>query len=340
LIEDVTDPIVITDLDGLILDANPAAARFGNVTREQLIGKPLTLDLAPPGWRALHVALPAARENADLHQALDTRADNRDLSLDLYTRRIAYRGQPAIQWLVHDRTEQRDLERARDEQIYMIVHDLRNPLGNVLSSLELLRESLKDPNLTPAPMSLVNIALRSSRRISLLVESLMDMTRMEAGQYTLNTATARLDTLIERAVDFVKPTAERKHIPLLIELEPSLPLVLIDVNMIERVVVNLLDNACKFVSPGQKVTVGARRGPGNEVEIFVRDEGPGIAPEDRPKLFQKFSRGTTIAGQSPGTGLGLAFCKMAVEAHGGAIRVESEPGKGSTFTLTLQAETA
>jgi len=339
LIEDATDPIVITDLDGLILHANPAAASFANLSRDELPGKPLGFDRVAPGLRALNAVLPAARQNEEVHQLLDARSGHHDLKLDVHVRRILYQGRPALQWLVVDRAELLELERARDEQVYMIVHDLRNPLGNILSSLELLRESLKDPNMTPAPGSLVNIALRSSRRISLLVESLMDMTRMEAGQFTLNTITARIDALIGHAVDFVKPTADRKHIPLIMDIEPNLPPVLVDVNMIERVVVNLLDNACKFVAPGQKVTVGARRGQGNEVELFVRDEGPGIAPEDRPRLFQKFSRGAALGTQSPGTGLGLAFCKMAVETHGGRIFVDSEPGKGSTFTFTLQAET-
>ena len=220
----------------------------------------------------------------------------------------------------------------------MIVNDLRNPLGNIISSMELLKDSIGDPNLTPSPAALVNIALRSSRRISLLIESLMDMTRMEAGHFTLSTATARLDTLIERAVDFVKPTADRKSIPLTIKIQPNLPPVLIDVNMIERVVVNLLDNAAKFVTPGQAVEISAVRSGPNEVAISVRDEGPGITPEDRPRLFQKFSRGTAVTGQTPGTGLGLAFCKLAVEAHGGRIRVDSQPGKGSTFTFSLPVE--
>jgi signal transduction histidine kinase len=249
-----------------------------------------------------------------------------------------YHGQPAIRWLVHDRTALQELERVRDEQIYMIVHDVRNPLGNIISSLELLKDSLQDPTMTPAPGALVNIALRSSRRISLLIESLMDMTRMEAGQFTLSTTAARLDALIEHAVEFVKPTADRKHIPLSVEIAPNLPPVLINVNMIERVVVNLLDNACKFVAPGQAVTISARLGTGADVHISVHDEGSGIPPEDQHRIFEKFSRDAGIGGQTPGTGLGLAFCKLAVETHGGRIWVESEVGKGSTFTFTLPIE--
>jgi signal transduction histidine kinase len=307
------------------------------VARENLIGKPLDGDRAPPDLHALKPALPAARRQPDLRQIVPARTGQPDRRLDLHARHIIYAGRPAIQWLIRDQTAPFEADAALDDQVYMIVHDLRNPLSNVISSLELLKDSLRDPNVTPAPGALVSIALRSSRRISLLVESLMDMTRMEAGRFTLTTTAARLDTLVERAVDFVKPMADRKRIPLSIDLAPNLPPVLVDVNMIERVIVNLLDNACKFVMPGQAVHVRARR-VDHEVLISVRDDGPGISPEDKLRLFQKFSRGATMTGQATGTGLGLAFCKMAIEAHGGQIDVESEPGKGSTFTFTLPVE--
>ena len=338
LVEDSVVPILITDFEGKVLRANAAAARLGGVAKEALVGEALNSSRLSIGLRALQTVLPAARQNPELRERLETRWGNRTLSLDLHTRHTLLDGQPAIRWLVTDQTALQELERVRDEQVYMIVHDVRNPLGNIISSLELLKDSLQDPTMTPAPGALVNIALRSSRRISLLVESLMDMTRMEAGQFTLTTTTARLDTLIEHAVDFVKPTADRKRVPLRTEIEPNLPPVLINVNMIERVVVNLLDNACKFVAPGQAVTISARLGDGADVYISVHDDGPGILPEDQRRIFEKFSRGAGVGGQTPGTGLGLAFCKLAVETHGGRIWVESEIGRGSTFTFTLPIE--
>ena len=330
--------VVITDLDGMIIDANPRAGQLIGRSREALIGQSLSSGQLPLVMQSLRPILEMVRQADDAQQTLDLRIGDKDVRVDVYARQSILSGQPALQWLIHDQTEHLALERARDEQMYMIVHDVRNPLGNIISSMDLLKESIGDPNLTPSPIALVNIAQRSAKRISLLIESLMDMTRMEAGRFTLTTATARLDTLIERAVEFVKPTADRKHIPLSVEIEPDLPPVLIDVNMIERVVVNLLDNACKFASAGRAVGISARHAGPDEVAIAVRDEGPGIAAEDRSRLFQKFSRGSRVGGQTPGTGLGLAFCKMAVEAHGGRISVESELGKGSRFTFTLPVE--
>lgn len=337
LFEDAASPIVITDRAGVVLDMNPRAGQFTGAAKEAVVGRLLDSDTLPPTLHGLSALLPAARHTAELRHTLELSVAGKTISLDLRIRHIDHHGQPAIQWLIHDETDPLALDRARDEQLYMIVHDLRNPLSNIISSLELLRESVRTPSATSVPNALVNIALRSSRRIALLVESLLDMTRMEAGQFTLATTTARLDMLIERAVDFVKPAADRKHIPLEVDLDPALPPVLIDENMIERVIVNLLDNACKFVSPSQAVRVSARRAD-HEVRISVHDEGPGIAAEDRARLFQKFSRGLSLSGHATGTGLGLAFCKMAVEAHGGQISLDSELGKGSTFTFTLPAE--
>ncbi len=337
LFEDSVIPIVITDREGVVIDANLRARQFAGSAKENLLGKPLGSDRMPAVLRGLWSALPAARRATQLRQTLRVNVDGKQVDLDLRTRHIHLDGHPAIQWLIDHHAEPHDPDRARDDQMYMIVHDLRNPLSNVISSLELLREATRDPSAAPAPAALVNIALRSSRRISHLVESLMDMTRMEAGQFTLSTTTARLGTLIERAVDFVKPMADRKRVPLSVDIASGLPPVLIDVNMIERVVVNLLDNACKFSGSGRPVRISAQRAQ-DEILVSVRDEGPGISPEDLPRLFQKFSRGIHIGGQTPGTGLGLAFCKLAVEAHGGQISVDSEPGRGSTFTFTLPVE--
>jgi PAS domain S-box-containing protein len=337
LFEDSAGPIVLTDRAGVVIDVNSRACQYVGATRQALVGKSLASDALPHTLHSLANLLSEAAGSPATQRTLHLKAGGKEIVVEVRTQHVEYGGQPSIQWQLHDQTDQRMLDRARDEQIYMIVHDLRNPLSNVISSLELLHDSLRNPSTTPAPVALTNIALRSSRRISLLVESLLDMTRMEAGQFTLATTTARLDTLVERAVDFVKPAADRKRIPITVHIDPDLPPVLIDVNMIERVIVNLLDNACKFVSPGQAVSVSVMRGD-REVRVSVRDEGPGIAPEDRPRLFQKFSRGSSASSQTSGTGLGLAFCKMAVVAHGGQIGVESELGKGSTFTFTLPVE--
>lgn len=335
LFESVNDPIVLTDLNGVVIALNARAARFLGMSRAELLGESLDSDWVPPTLRGLLAMLPAARQNDEVDQTLEVRSGDQDIKLTCRTRHITYGGDTVIQWLIQDQNQIVDLE-TQDEHIYMIVHDLKNPLSNVISSLELIVDTMEDPGNEQSLEDLVNIALRSSRRMELLVELLLDLKRIESGGFNLTTTTARLHTVLMRAVDYIKPSADRKNIPLSVNIASDLPLVLIDVNMIERVVVNLLENACKFVSSGQAVELSARRVNGNHVEITVRDEGPGIAPEDRPRLFQKFSRGSA-AEKTQGSGLGLFFCKLAVEAHGGQIDVQSDgvPGHGTTFTVWL-----
>lgn len=334
LFEQTRDALVLTDLHGALLAINPAAVRLMRVSPNVVLGRRLDSEGTPTSLRSLLALLPVAREKTHATHTVEVRSGGQTLKLACDTQHVLHAGQTAIQWLVHDQSQDRS---AQEDQIYMIVHDLRNPLSNVISSLELLNESTRTADGQQSLSSLVTIALRSSRRIQLLVESLLDVRRMEAGGFSLITTTARLDGLLERAVEFVRLNAERKNIPLAVHIDADLPPVLIDTSMIERVVVNLLDNACKFAQNGQAVEMRARRVDAKWVEIAVRDEGPGITPEDRATLFQKFNRGSN-ADNTPGSGLGLVFCKFAVEAHGGRITVDSEVGRGSTFAFVLPVE--
>jgi signal transduction histidine kinase len=144
---------------------------------------------------------------------------------------------------------------------------------------------------------------------------------------------ASIGALIAEAVEEIYPTAEAKGQLLRMELPPRLPTLEIDVDMIRRVLINLLENAIKYTRGGDQITVKAASEDG-EVVVSVADSGPGIPAEDLDKIFDKFTR-VTSDDRPKGLGLGLAFCRMAVEAHGGKIWVESEEGKGSTFFFTL-----
>jgi signal transduction histidine kinase len=181
--------------------------------------------------------------------------------------------------------------------------------------------------------SILSIALRSSRRLSRLVESLLDVGQLEAGKAVLHRSTAPIRSLIAEAVEEVHPIAENKGHALQFQLPPDLPQVEMDVDMIRRVLINLLENAIKYTRAGGKITASANRSNG-QVTVSVSDTGPGIPARAQVHIFDKFTR-VQEEGRPKGLGLGLAFCRLAVEAHGGRIWVESEEGKGSTFSFSL-----
>jgi signal transduction histidine kinase len=208
---------------------------------------------------------------------------------------------------------------------------LRSPIGNIISSLEVLQATIMDDDETI--QSVLSIAMRSSRRASRLVESLLDLDRLETNRAVLNMSQASIGALVAEAVEEIHPTAEAKGQLLRMELAPKLPTLEIDVDMIRRVLINLLENAIKYTRSGDQITVKADARDG-ELIISVADSGPGIPAEDLDKIFDKFTR-VTKDDRPKGLGLGLAFCRLAVEAHGGKIWVESEEGKGSTFSFTL-----
>jgi signal transduction histidine kinase len=232
---------------------------------------------------------------------------------------------------------QRELEVLRENLTHMIVHDLRSPVGTISNCLQLLERLLEDIESDQADQ-LVDIASRATRRLLNLVDSLLDISRLEAGQELTHLRPVSVQTLIQSAVDQLALYAQRKQMRLHVECPDNLPVVMADSGMLERVFVNLLSNAIKFTPAGGEVSIRAKV-KGDLLYVRVRDTGPGIPPEFRKQVFDKFARARDHEGMS-GFGLGLAFCRMAVEAHGGHIWVESSSKQGSTFIFTLPLNSA
>jgi len=211
------------------------------------------------------------------------------------------------------------------------VHDLRSPLGNIVSSLDVLQATMPRDDEVVVPV--LAIAFRSSQRLSRLIDSLLDLRRLEAGQAVLHKEPASINALIAEAADQVHPVAEGKAILLRMEVPPRLPTLAMDADMIRRVLINLMENAVKYSDTAGTIVVNARV-EDQKVIVGVKDTGPGIPPSDQARIFQKFARVHQL-GSPKGLGLGLAFCKLAVEAHGGRIWVDSQVGQGATFHFTL-----
>lgn len=331
LFEDNVDSILISDLAGQVTDANKRAESFLGYNAEQMLELSI-FSLHEPNPN--HV--PDDLTELDPSQTISYDSHVRDhrgrmLPVEVHVKRMALGPGGFIQWIMRDISERLELAELRTDMTSMIFHDLRSPLGNIISSLEVLQSSFDDEDETI--QSVLSIASRSSRRASRLVESLLDLDRLEAEKAVLNKTEASIGGLIAEAVEEIHPTAEARGQFLRMNLAPRLPPVSMDVDMIRRVLINLLENAVKYTRAGDHIDVSAKKAD-DHLAVSVRDNGPGISEKDRDRIFDKFFR---LSGDSrpKGLGLGLAFCRLAVEAHGGKIWVDSEEGQGSTFTFTL-----
>jgi PAS domain S-box-containing protein len=332
LFEDSIDPIIITDLKGVVSDANRKACEFFDYPHDELIGQRVTtVHRTGTGWLGTDRFRDLQGGQEITYQTQITTRIGAEIPVEVHAKRIRRGGQEFIQWIQHDLSERMQVEEMRNDLTSMIFHDLRGPLGNIISALDMLETSLPADN--EALHSMVFVANRSAARLSRLVDSLLDLRRLEAGQVVLNVDQTSPNTLIAEALEQVRPGAEAKNITLKMELPPRLPLVRVDADMMRRVIINLLDNAIKYMSGAGLISIGAKAGP-QEVTISVKDTGPGITASLHTRIFDKFAR-VQRESAPKGLGLGLAFCKLAVEAHGGRIWVESQTGRGSTFSFTL-----
>ena len=332
LFEDNVDPILISDLSGLVTDANHRAETFLGYEREALRGRAMYSLHVPDPERLPEDLGRISPGNAITYDGRVTHADGHPVPVQVHVTRVEIGRQPLLQWILRDITERQALDELRADLTSMVFHDLRSPLGNVISSLEVLQSSI--PLNDEALQSVLAISLRSSRRLSRLIESLLDVGQLEAGNAVLHKAQGSINSIIAEAVEEIHPVSEAKGQVLHFSLEPAdLPMIEMDVDMIRRVLINLLENAVKYTRGGGQITVGATRRPG-EVCVSVSDTGPGIPAREQQRIFDKFAR-LHKEGYSKGLGLGLAFCRLAIEAHGGRIWVESEVGQGATFSFTL-----
>ena len=339
LFEDSIDPIILTDNTGNIIEVNNPACVFLEYNRDELLNMSL---------KAIHPDVtdtldqPFLDELGTLEISVFTShaltKNHKRIPVEVHGKQVTTSENELLQWIHHDISKQVELEEMREDLMAMLFHDLQNPLGNILASLELLNYELP-PDSDPIILSIVEIANRSSKRLQTLVHSLLDINRLEAGHPISNWEMVDVRQLIREAEEMVRPNLERRAITLVINFSPVLPQLYIDEDMIRRVMINLLDNALKFSSDGKKITLNVVYKPEvNKLLISISDQGVGIAEQYRETVFDKFHRVQSQGGPK-GLGLGLAFCRLAVEAHGGRIWVDDAEGGGARFNFVLPTPT-
>jgi len=236
-----------------------------------------------------------------------------------------------------DITEQQELEQARKDLTDMVVHELRSPLQAVMGSMRLISQ------VAPADSAIIHqateVSQRAVKKLLNLINNLLDLSRLEQGEFVLDPVMARIEPVLRDAVEEIMPLAQETEAEVGLCIADALPAVCIDRDMIGRVVLNLLDNALKFSPPGRPVTLSAavRSVSPHEsmLAISVADRGPGVPEEYRHIIFDRYRQIPRLRGRRRSAGLGLAFCKLAVESHGGEIWVEDHAEGGSVFTFTL-----
>jgi two-component system, NtrC family, sensor histidine kinase KinB len=331
LFEDSIDPILITDWKGEILQANRRAVLFSDYSKNDLHSMhiehihQIDVNLLGEDFSQLRSGKTVSYESR-----LRT-ASGHEVPIKVYVREIQLENISHLQWILRDITEQKKLDTLRDDLISMIYHDLRSPLANVVSSLDLMDTML--PTDDPALKSLLDISMRSTERIQRMTESLLDLSILEAGQPIGTRKVTSVLALVYEAVEAMESLVHNKSQLISYKVPDRLPNVLADQDMIRRVVTNLLENASKYSPQGSKIEVGARQDD-NQILVWVEDNGTGIPASEHERIFNKFTRLKT-ENAPKGLGLGLAYCRLAVQAHGGKIWVDSEVGVGSRFTFSL-----
>jgi signal transduction histidine kinase len=357
--------ILASTREGIMLITPDAQVALANSALNQLCGLPPQLAQNGSVERFLSsweraIAYPP-EEWAALRQGLDDVIAGREVfaSGELNERSVHPR---AVEWaaltalgsgasnggallVLRDITEAKESERLRQDLTNMIVHDLRSPLSSVMASIELMTKGVAGA-LPAQQHNVLRIAYNSAVQMLDMINALLDISRLESGRLPLEREPCLARSLVGQAVERLESLALERNMVIQYDLPDELPPVLADHDLIVRVMQNLLGNALKFSGRGSTVLIRATAvggetpradaeavsSPGGFVSIAVVDCGVGIAPEDQEMIFAKFGQ---VGERRGGSGLGLTFCKLVVEAHGGQIWVESKVGEGSTFFFTL-----
>ena len=226
--------------------------------------------------------------------------------------------------------ELESLERLRRDLVANVSHELKTPISALRAHIENLLDGVEDPD-----PQVLQVMLQQSERLSRLVDQLLDLSRLESGDVPMERQVLPLPPLVDRVVSEIDVAQPGRRVQVRADLPEELPAVWGDPERVHQVLFNLLDNAVRFAPEGGEVVVSASRHNGS-CTVAVRDDGPGIAAEHLPRLFERFYRVDTARSRNDGgTGIGLAIARSVVEAHGGRIWAESDPGAGSVFSFEL-----
>ncbi|GAB4402990.1 MAG: phosphate regulon sensor histidine kinase PhoR [Anaerolineales bacterium] len=326
VLEHMADGVMIADGEGRVQLINPSAASLLGAASDA-VGRPLAQVLRH--HRLIELWRESIASGAEMEGTVELYRQN--ALLRVVVTPFRERGTEGSLIMLQDLTHVRRLETVRRDFISNVSHELRTPLASLKALVETLRDSASDD-----PQAARRFLDRMDAELDALIQmvrELLDLSRIESGQAPLSFAPTSVEQILLPPVERLRPQAERANLSLSVQFPPDIPAVKADVEAMHQVLMNLLHNAIKFTPPGGEIVVEAQA-RGREVVVSVRDTGVGIAPDDLPRIFERFYKADRSR-SGGGTGLGLAIAKHIVQAHGGRIWAESEQGKGSTFYFTL-----
>ncbi|HVB37115.1 MAG TPA: response regulator [Vicinamibacterales bacterium] len=335
IIDHMLSGLVITNEQGIIQSVNPAAERIFGRPALDLVGQHVTvLHEKTDGDATVFLEALRRRSLGTVTEWSGRKGDGTLFPVELALFEFEDGGRRHFAGLMSDVSERRRIEQMKDEFVSIVSHELRTPLTSIRGSLQLVIDEAAG-QLDREQGQLLNVALGNCERLIRIINDILDVSKIEAGGLQLRREACAAHELVASAIHGVEGIARARHVRIVPYVDPGLPLVSADSDRIVQALVNLVSNAVKFAPDESVVTIEASK-VGGMVSFAVHDCGKGIAPGDLPRLFHKFSQLDGSATRKVGgTGLGLVITKAIVEQHGGTVEASSEPGFGTTFTMTV-----
>ncbi len=340
----MVEGVMVLDSRGYVLQVNPALERMFGISRVEARGRPCAELFRHQQLNDLVTAILRSRTHHQDEIVLPL--SGRCLQIEASPAGGERENEASVVLVFHDMTELRRLEKIRKDFVANVSHELRTPLTSIKGYVEALLDGAKDD--PSASMKFLEIILKQSDRLNLIIEDLLELSKIESGGISLKEEPLELRSIIDRTLSIIKPIAGKNRHRLVATIDPSLPSMAGDEGRLVQVLTNLLDNAVKYTPAGGTITVDAKLAPliesveppARAIELSVADTGIGIPEEDRPRVFERFYRVDKARSRElGGTGLGLAIVKHIVEGHGGQVWVEANHPQGSRFVVRLPLNT-
>ncbi len=346
ILEGITDGVLVADADGQIILFNSACERILGLRREEVLGRPIGefVGIYGPAGRAWIEAItqwsldPGTYTPGEAFSQRLELEDQRILAVSLAPVLTGEEYLGSVS-LIRDITRDVEVDRLKSEFVTMVSHELRTPITPIKGYADMLLMGAGGP-ISPMQTKFVEVIKNNADRLSLLVNDLLDISRIESGKVEVALQPLNLREILSSVLDNLRGRSDEEHKPMTLqaELPDELPLAQGDYNRVTQVIMNLAENAFNYTPPGGAISLRAGVGAeGREVVVEVSDNGVGIPPEIQARLFDRFFRGeNALVMATAGTGLGLSIAKQLIEMQGGRVWLKhSAPGQGTTFAVAL-----